>query len=84
MASFLKRRGVELTDIDQTLFVNYNNPSGFINVSSAEFVISSMIKSPMGGNAIAFPDKRSAEIKSAEYEGSKITNWSTLYNILVK
>jgi copper chaperone NosL len=38
----------------------------------------------MGGNAAAFADKKSAEAKSAEMDGSKTTNWSTLYNILVK
>ena len=83
VAQFLNRRGVELSEIHQTLFVNYNDPDKFVNVGSAEFVISSKIKSPMGGNAIAFPDHQSAEKKSAEYEGSKVTNWSTLYNILV-
>lgn len=84
MASFLKRRAVELTDIHQTLFVDYNNPGKFINVSSAEFVLSSKLRSPMGGNAAAFADKASAEKKSAELDGSKTTNWSTLYNILIK
>jgi copper chaperone NosL len=84
IAKFLHHRGVELSDIDQTLFVNYNDPSRFIKVGAAEFVVSSLIRSPMGGNAIAFPDKQSAVKKSVDYEGSKVTNWSTLYNILVK
>jgi copper chaperone NosL len=84
IAAFLKRRGVELSDIHETLFVNYDNNKEFVDVRMAEFVISSNLKSPMGGNAAAFRDKKTAEKKSAEIEGSRTTNWSTLYNILVK
>ena len=56
----------------------------FINVKSAEFVVSSQFKSPMGGNAAAFKNAKEAKKKSAEIEGSKVTNWATLYNILIK
>jgi len=84
VASFLNRRGVELSDIHQTLFVEYNEPHEFVNVSSAEFVVSSKFKSPMGGNAAAFKTKTEANKKSEEIEGSKVTNWATLYNILIK
>lgn len=84
IAAFLKRRGVELADIHQTLFVNYDKNKEFVDVKNAEFVISSQLKSPMGGNAAAFEGKQAAEKKSSEIEGSKTTNWSTLYNILVK
>jgi copper chaperone NosL len=38
----------------------------------------------MGGNAAAFRSKAEAEKQSAEIAGSKVTNWATLYNILVK
>jgi copper chaperone NosL len=84
IAGFLDARKVELPDVHQVLFLNYEKPGEFIKVSSAEFVLSSKLKSPMNGNAAAFPDKESAERKSAELEGSKVTNWSTLYNILIK
>lgn len=84
VAAFLKRRGVELSDIYQTLFVNYKDNNQFVDVKSAEFVISSQLKSPMGGNAAAFPNVTEAQAKSATLEGSKTTNWSTLYNILIK
>ncbi len=84
LAAFLERRGVELKDIHQTLFVDYNNPEEFINVESAEFVVGSQLKSPMGGNAAAFKSVAEAKKKSEEIEGSKTTNWATLYNILVK
>ena len=84
IAVFLKRRGVELNNIHQTLFTDYNNSNNFIKVKSAEFVVSSQLKSPMGGNAAAFKNITEANKKSAEIEGSKVTNWATLYNILIK
>jgi copper chaperone NosL len=84
LAVFLERRGVELSDIHQTLFVDYNNSSELVKVSSVEFVVSSRLKSPMGGNAAAFRNKNEADKKAAEIEGSKTTNWATLYNILIK
>lgn len=84
VAIFLERRGVELSDIHKTLFVDYNNPNEFVEVKSAEFIVSSQFKSPMGGNAAAFKNKQEAEKKSDEIKGSKVTNWATLYNILVK
>jgi hypothetical protein len=40
--------GVELSDIYQTLVINYNNSNEFVKVQSAEFVVSSQLKSPMG------------------------------------
>jgi copper chaperone NosL len=84
LASFLERRGVEMGDIHHTLFVDYNNNSEFVKVNTVEFVVSSQLKSPMGGNAAAFKNQDEANKKAAELEGSKVTNWATLYNILIK
>jgi copper chaperone NosL len=84
IAVFLERRGVELSNIHRTLFVQYNVPGKFVDVKSAEFVVSSQFKSPMGGNAAAFINATEARKKSAEIEGSRVTNWATLYNILIK
>jgi copper chaperone NosL len=84
LAQFLKRRGVELSSIYSTLLVNYNNKEEFIKINDAELVVSSLLKSPMGGNAAAFKTKEEAVSKARELEGSKTTNWATLYNILVK
>jgi copper chaperone NosL len=84
IAVFLERRGVELSNIHQTLFVDYNNSDEFVKVKSAEFVVSTQLKSPMGGKAAAFKNEKEAKAKAAELEGSKITNWATLYNILIK
>src|SRR5688572_16019705 len=84
VATFMERRGVEMSNIHHTLFVDYNNSDEFIKVKSAEFVVSSQLKSPMGGNAAAFKNKIEAEKLAAKLEGSKVTNWATLYNILIK
>jgi copper chaperone NosL len=84
VAVFLERRGVELSDIHETLFSRYNAPHDFVKVQDAEFVVSSTFKSPMGGNAAAFKNKQEAENKSKEIAGSRTTNWATLYNILIK
>lgn len=84
IAKFLEHRGVELSDIDKTLFVDYEDDHGFITVKDAEFVISSSFKSPMGGNAAAFKNKALADRQSATIDGSRVTNWSTLYYVLTK
>jgi copper chaperone NosL len=84
VATFLNKRGVELSNIHQTLFVDYSGNEEFIPVSKVEFVVSSQLKSPMGGNAAAFNGVKVAQEKSKEIPNSKVTNWATLYNILIK
>ncbi|MGV3657680.1 MAG: nitrous oxide reductase accessory protein NosL, partial [Chitinophagaceae bacterium] len=84
IARFMEKRGVGLSDIHQTLFVNYNGDNGFLTSKEAEFVVSSTFKSPMGSNAAAFAGVAEAEKKSKEIPNSKVTNWATLYNILIK
>jgi len=84
VATFLGRRAVELNNIYQTLFVDYNNSHELIKVRTVEFVVSSQLKSPMGGNAAAFKSEAEARKKAAEIEGSRVTNWPTLYNVLIK
>ena len=83
IAAFLERRDVELSNIYHVFFVDYNGNNELVDVDSAEFVVSSRLKSPMGG-AAAFRNLAEAKKKSAEIEGSRITNWATLYNILIE
>jgi copper chaperone NosL len=83
IAAFLERRGVELSNIYHVFFVDYNGNNELVDVDSAEFVVSSRLKSPMGG-AAAFRNLAEAKKKSAEIEGSRVTNWATLYNILIE
>jgi copper chaperone NosL len=83
LALFMAQRAVELPDIAKTLFVNYNGSDTFIEVKDVEFAVGSALKSPMGSNAAAFPNKAAASL-NAEEIGGKETNWATLYNILIK
>ena len=83
IAVFLNRRGVEMSDISKTLFLNYNGSKEFIPVRNVEFAVGSTLKSPMGSNAAAFPNKKEAQNKAKEI-GGKETNWPTLYNVLIK
>jgi copper chaperone NosL len=71
LASFLDRRGVELSDIHKTLFVDYEGEHAFIEVKDVEFVISSSFKSPMAGNAAAFRGKDAAGKKSEQLKGAR-------------
>lgn len=84
IATFLNKRAVGLSEIHQTLFVDYSGKEEFIPVSKVEFVVSSQFKSPMGGKAAAFNGVKAAQEKSKEIPNSKVTNWATLYNILIK
>lgn len=81
IGKFMDRRGIDLSEIHQTLFTNYTGNHEFIKVNEAHFVVGSQLKSPMGSNAAAFADKAAAEKKAAEIDG-KVTNWATLFNIL--
>lgn len=83
IAAFLKRRGVGLNNIKHVVFVVYDGKDEFVDVDSAEFVVSSLLKAPMGG-AAAFRNITEAKKKSAELDGSRTTDWATLYNILIK
>ena len=83
IAAFLERRDVELSNIYHVFFVDYNGNNELVDVDSAEFVVSSRLKSPMGG-AAAFRNLAEAKKKSGEIEGSRVTNWATLYNILIE
>lgn len=84
LAAFLKNRREELTSIEQTLAVNYNKPEEFIPVSSAQMVVSSLLKTPMGGHAAAFKTEADAVSLMNELPGSRMADWPTLYNVLIK
>lgn len=84
IAAFLNHSGVELSDINKTLFVDYESSHEFISVKDAEFVISSSFNTPMSGNAAAFKNRAAADKVAATIDGSRVTNWSTLYNVLIK
>jgi copper chaperone NosL len=81
LVHFMKQGNVKEADIAQTLFVNYNDNSRFLDVKSSFFVQSPQLKSPMNSNAASFPDKESAEKKAAETSGT-VKNRDELYRSL--
>jgi copper chaperone NosL len=83
IAAFMERRGIEMKNIKKTLLLDYTTKDKWLNIDTAYFAVSSKMKSPMGSNAAAFPTEEEAEKKVQEL-GGKVTNWATLYNILIK
>ena len=59
------------------LVANYSNPGELIEATSATFLISKEIKSPMGANLSAFSSKNKADKLLQKYGGA-IYTWETL------
>ena len=81
MISFLKMGGEADKDIAYKLTVNFENPNHFIDISTASFVTSRELKSPMGSNTAGFPDSRAAANYIKETQ-TTLNNWQTLYSTL--
>ncbi|MFB9272417.1 MULTISPECIES: nitrous oxide reductase accessory protein NosL [Flavobacteriaceae] len=59
------------------LVANYGNPGEMIDATTAAFLISKEIKSPMGANLSAFSSKNKAE-ELQQKHGGAIYTWETL------
>ena len=64
-------------DIAILLVANYGNPGGMIDATTAIFLISKEIKSPMGANLSAFSSSNIAE-EVQQKHGGTIFSWETL------
>ena len=64
-------------DIAILLVANYSNPGGMIDATTAIFLISKEIKSPMGANLSAFSSSNIAE-EVQQKHGGTIFSWETL------
>lgn len=64
-------------DIAILLVANYGNPGEMIDATTATFLISKEIKSPMGANLSAFSSKNRAEALLHKHGGA-IYSWKTL------
>ncbi len=64
-------------DIAILLVANYGNPGGMIDATTAIFLISKEIKSPMGANLSAFSSSNKAE-ELQQKHGGTIYSWETL------
>ena len=79
--NYIQKGKIKEGDIKQTLFIDYNKENTFVDGTTAFFVTSSQIKSPMNSNSAAFATKAEAEKKAAE-TGGKVSNWKTLQQSL--
>lgn len=77
LMAFLKNGKTKPSEVKQTLFIDYNHQSNFIEAAAARFVVSAQLKSPMNGNAAAFATKEEAEQKAAEVAGT-VSGWNQL------
>jgi copper chaperone NosL len=79
MIGFLKSGFVTEKDIKQNVVINYEKQNDFINVKTAQFVVSPALQSPMRSNAAGFATKEAAEKNSTENQG-QVLNWNELLN----
>jgi copper chaperone NosL len=77
LVQFLRSSGLKNTEIAKIIFIDFENKDQFLNVNNAYFVVSPQLKSPMNSNAVAFSNKKAAEIKANQTKG-KLLDWSTL------
>ena len=77
MSAFLKKNVVDKGDISQTLFIDYEKENHFLDVNTAQFVVSPKLKSPMNSNAACFATEEAARKKAAE-TGGEIRKWQDL------
>ena len=77
MINFIKTGTVKENDIAQKLVVNFNKQNDFIDVNKAFFLVSSDLKTPMGGNAAALSSQEETERVKASIPG-EIAKWNDL------
>lgn len=81
VANFRKGDAINIADIAQTLFIDYESKRTFLDVKSLYFVVSPTLKSPMNSNAAAFTNKTTADRFAAQNSG-KVKSWGDLLKIL--
>lgn len=79
MISFLRSGFVAEKDIRENVVINYEIQNDFLDVQTAKFVISPLLKSPMGSNTAGFASKEAAQINNSGNKG-QILNWNDLLN----
>jgi copper chaperone NosL len=78
MISFLKGGGEAEKDISRKVTITFEKPNEFTDVTSATFVISPDLKSPMGSSAAGFATKDAAA-NYTEGKQTETANWQQLY-----
>jgi len=81
MINFLKE--FDTSKVKSYLTTNYSNPEELIDATSAAFLISENIPSPMGAFISGFKNKEDA-IKTQSEQGGDLYTWNTLLEHLKK
>ena len=79
ISHFIHTSKIKKEDIGKIVFVAFDNNDQFVDASTASFVFSSQLKSPMNGNTIAFAKQEAAQKKANETKGV-IRNWNEIVN----
>jgi copper chaperone NosL len=79
MINFVNKGKMNQSDVESYWAVDYNSPGTLINASSAYYLISQNIPSPMGANLSTYTSKTNAETKK-NVSGGEVFNWSELQN----
>lgn len=77
VVNYINKGKIVQSDIKQTVAVDYNNASQFVDVSEAMFVTSEQLKSPMNSNTAAFATKEAAD-KTAAQTGGTVKDWNAV------
>jgi copper chaperone NosL len=74
MALFIRSGKVPQNQIDKIVVINYEKEQDFMDVQKSYFLLSSALKSPMGGNTAAFASQEAAQKLNTDING-KIVRW---------
>ena len=77
IANYIKTGKIKESDIKQTVFIDYNNSSAFVDGKTSFFVTSEQLKSPMNSNTAAFATREAADKKAAETSGT-VRDWKAV------
>jgi copper chaperone NosL len=80
MVRFLKTEVLKEKEIKQTVVINFEKESDFLDVKTCSFLAAEGMKSPMGGNVGAFTSKEAAEKKMNSFENSVIVSWKEVFD----
>lgn len=64
------------------LVIDYNQPETLIDAKSAAYIVSPLIKSPMGEDLAAFKSKKDAEEELNKIKNGNIYTWDEIKNKL--
>ncbi|MBK6875759.1 MAG: nitrous oxide reductase accessory protein NosL [Ignavibacteria bacterium] len=82
LIGYLTQNNLAESDLDKVLVTDLSQPEKLIDATTAVFLISPKLRSPMGENISSFSDKKTAE-KFREDFGGDIYDWQSLKQFLI-